>query len=363
MSVSLFSYNLLGIMPIALEDVFRSIRDGAVILDVKKRVVDYNSVAGTFWDDFDKRVLAKGIEDMIEIPESIPDEGTEYQTRNTVKIDSVNKKLFLKVRITPVTDRRGSVIGFLIMLYDITDFREYQIKLNELNETKDKLFSIVSHDLRGPAGTILELIRLLREELEELDRTEIENMLETIIVQANSTYRLIENLLFWSRNQIGNIGVNISGVDVMELTDEIFLEMKYSSRRKELNMSNLTGDERIVSADRDMLKIILRNLINNSIKYCNLRGNVSVECCYTGKGSAVIFVKDDGTGIPPEKLKVLFELSPKSSVKGTLGEQGSSLGLVICKELAERQGGSISAESKPGEGSVFCVTLPANRHN
>lgn len=358
MSISLFTYNLLGVIPVALTDVFRSMRDGAIILDSKKKIVDFNPAAALLYKNLRDKADNKAVNEILNFPEDIPAEGTEFESRHIVVRKSEEKRLFLRTRITPVSDRRGVKIGYMIMLYDITDFREYQIKLNELNDTKDKLFSIISHDLRGPLGTVLELIRLLREDLEEMDKSEIIKMLETIIVQTDSTYRLLDNLLFWSRNQISRIVCNSSAVDVNELVNEVFTELKYTSRRKELNMVNSIGEERYVFADRNMLKIILRNLVSNSVKYCNPRGTITVNCICAPEGTCMISVKDNGTGIREEKLSKLFELSSGTSSEGTFGEQGSSLGLIICKELTERQSGSISVESRPGEGSTFYVTLP-----
>ena len=358
MSMSLFTYNLLGVLPVALRDVFMSMRDGAIILDAKKRIIEFNNIALTFYKDLYKRESAKEMEEIFEFPDNLPPDGTEYETSLNVGSDDCLKKIYLRIRIMPVKDKRKSLIGYLITISDITAISEYRIKLNELNQTKDKLFSIISHDLRGPFGSVLELLKILREDMDSMEKKEIGDMLETMIIQSDSTFRLIENLLFWSRSQLSHLAVNRITVDVKDLADEIIDEFKYSRLRKNITLSNRISEQRFASADREMLRIILRNLINNAIKYCNPGGNISIDGKYLQNGFAEFSVKDNGIGMTPETISSIFDFSNNISREGTFGEQGSTLGLIICKELTERQEGSIRAESTPGEGSSFYITLP-----
>ncbi len=358
MSLSLFNYNLLGVLPVALKDVFMSMRDGAIILDAKKKIIEFNNIALTFYSDLYKRESAKDIEEIFEFPDILPAEGTEYETSHIVKKNENESKIYLKIRIMPVKDKRKALIGYLITINDITAISEYRIKLNELNETKDKLFSIISHDLRGPLGSVLELLKLLREDLDTMEKKEMEQMLETIIVQSDSTFRLTENLLFWSRSQMNRLSVNSTNIDVKILADEIFDEFKYSCIRKNLRLKNRISEQRFAFADKEMLRIILRNLINNAIKYCNPGGSIFIDGQYLQNGLAEFSVKDNGVGMSPETISSLFDFSNNISREGTLGEQGSTLGLFICKELSERQGGSVRAESTVGVGSSFYITLP-----
>jgi signal transduction histidine kinase len=357
LSISLFNFNLLGIIPIALGDVFKCMDDGAIILDSKKRIVDFNQTAQQFYPQLKKNRIGKNINDVIGDPEFPVSDGTESEYSYELGTEKGSPVVYLRARVMPVTDKRDVRIGFLIMIYNITNFREYENKLRELSETKDKLFSIVSHDLRGPFGNIIELMELMREQIDDYDKKDISRMLETIIVQSGKTYRLVENLLVWSKSQINQMVCNPIKVDVKEIVNDVIENLKLTYSRKNLTVLNEIADYKYATADIEMIRIIFRNIINNAIKYCNINGSITITSRNVD-GMVEFAVADDGIGMSEESLSKLFEFGNIKSVEGTMSEQGNHLGLQICKELLGCQKGLIRAESVEGSGSTFYITLP-----
>lgn len=230
-------------------------------------------------------------------------------------------------------------------------------KLKELNATKDKFFSIIAHDLKGPFNGIIGFSTLLKEEARNLDISTIIDYAEMINYSALQTHRLLENLLSWARIQQGVIMFspvpNLLYYTVNEVID-VFQDM---AARKKIALINQVPVQLIVNADLEMLKTILRNLISNAIKFTNANGKVSIEAVTEDSG-VEIDVADNGRGIKAENMEKLFNVGISFSTRGTENEKGTGLGLILCKEFVEKHGGSISAESTPGKGSKFKFTLP-----
>ena len=239
---------------------------------------------------------------------------------------------------------------------------EEKLKINEkrlrqLNLTKDRLFSIIAHDLRGPFNSIIGYSRLLRDNFRNYTAEETERYLDTINSSAQNTFNLLVNLLSWAKNQTGQTTFSPEILKLKKITDEAVDLFKASADTKNISInSNIAGDLNIY-ADKNMLRTIMQNLISNAIKFTHSGGEINIFASASG-GNAEITISDNGIGISKKALKNLFELATANSTNGTSNETGSGLGLVLCREFVEKHGGKIWVEGKPGKGTDFKFTIP-----
>ncbi len=230
-------------------------------------------------------------------------------------------------------------------------------KLKALNKSKDKFFSLISHDLRSPLNSVLGFTEILAENLDELNSSEIKSFAENIHSLLKNLYKLIENLLQWSSLQTGRFEFNPFNLNINRLCLEIFDMIGGNAAKKKISLVNLIPPDLIVFADEFMVYSVLQNLISNAIKYTNPGGKIIVKAVSDDKYSTIV-VQDNGVGISEKELSNLFNIESTYSKIGTNGESGTGLGLILCKELIELNKGNIRVESKIGRGSDFIFTLP-----
>ena len=234
---------------------------------------------------------------------------------------------------------------------------ENNIQLNELNATKDKFFSIIAHDLKNPFNSLLGFSNILKNNAERYNTEEIKEFADDMVEAAKQAYQLVENLLDWSRIQRGVIVPERTWIPALELTNEIkHLSIKQAQLKK-ITLTIDVNPETQIYIDKEMTNMVLRNLVSNAIKFTPENGfvNILVENNDSGSHFTVI---DNGIGISPEHLERLFLIDNKLTSPGTNGELGTGLGLILCKEFIEKQGGEIWAYSTPGKGSEFHFKLP-----
>jgi len=233
----------------------------------------------------------------------------------------------------------------------------YLEELKELNKSKDKFFSIVAHDLKSPFQGLLGLSEILLEDYSEMSDDQIVQYLKMIRTTTKDVYRLIENLLDWSRLQSGRMDFNTEKLDFFHLSENVINLLNPSASKKNLRLINHIPKESYVFADMNMLNSVLQNLVSNAIKFTNDSGAISISSTVKND-SLEITVTDNGVGMREEDLNKLFKIDEHFSTKGTKDESGTGLGLLLCKELVEKQGGTIWAESEPGKGTKFIFTIP-----
>lgn len=230
--------------------------------------------------------------------------------------------------------------------------------LKELNSTKDKLFSIISHDLRSPFNSILGFQELLADNYDEFSDAERKDMIGDLQTSTKHVYSLVENLLNWARIQSNSIQHQPIVFNLRETVQENLEFYQKIAEAKGIYFEHQISDELIAIADVDLLKTTLRNLINNAIKFTQKGGSILIKASRI-KNYIHISVIDSGKGMTPEQIGNLFDLEKTRSTIGTNGEKGSGLGLVLCKELVEKNRGFITVESQLENGSTFSFTLPA----
>ncbi len=236
--------------------------------------------------------------------------------------------------------------------------RRQSIELQELNVTKDKFFSIIAHDLRGPMGGFMGLTDLLTEELSNMSMAEIQEFLGSMRESATNLFKLLENLLQWARVQQGGIIFNRERVLFRPIVTESLELIRESAKKKGITIISDISEELEVFADSNLLQTVIRNLVSNAVKFSARGGIVNISAKTTEDDSVEISVKDMGIGMNREMIETLFRIDVKNGRPGTEGEQSTGLGLLLCKEYIEKHGGHIRVESEVGKGSVFTFNIP-----
>lgn len=231
-------------------------------------------------------------------------------------------------------------------------------ELKLINQTKDKLFSIIAHDLKNPFNIILGFSELLVSEYKNRKPEENLRIATLIKESAISAYQLLENLLYWSKSQRQMLNAQPEVFDLKNIMEEISLLYKEQMVRKELEHDFQIDKNTLVFADINMVNTVIRNLLANAIKFTPKKGSIHIKALPLDNFIQVA-ISDSGVGIRVEKLDTIFSPDASYSEKGTEGEQGTGLGLVICKEFVEKNSGKLWVESEPGKGSTFYFTVPA----
>jgi len=233
---------------------------------------------------------------------------------------------------------------------------ESETKLKELNTTKDKFFSIIAHDLKNPFTSLLSISELLSKNFDSLDEEDKIAGVQGFHNSARRIYSLLENLLMWSRAQTGRIKYTPINFDLSEIVTDNLQLFSLPAKEKNVILHPEIPEKIMAWGDPEMINLVIRNLLHNAIKYSLPGTCVNIEITEEARKIKVRFI-DEGVGIPQKHLVRLFTLVSDTTTKGTSGEKGSGLGLVVCKEFIERHGSKISVESQVNKGSVFSFYL------
>lgn len=248
--------------------------------------------------------------------------------------------------------QRRIEINKLLMQHQ-EEIKRRSVELEQLNEVKDKFFSIISHDLRSPMNALSGILNLL--ENENLKPEEFRRLTGELRIQFNHTKGLINNLLDWALLQMDKLKIQPEKVELHNLVDELF-KMLSSLHLKETNLVNMIGPGMYAFADLNMINLVFRNLILNGIKFTEIGGRITISA-EANDDMYTIAINDNGVGIDPEVQKILFEKTAGYSTRGTANEKGTGLGLILCKEFVEKNGGKIWLTSELGKGSTFFFTV------
>ena len=243
---------------------------------------------------------------------------------------------------------------------------------NELkiaNQTKDKFFSIIAHDLKNPIGGVRNLLELIMLHHDKMDINEIIKLVSSSHKASVETFNLLENLLEWARIQRKTISFEPKLMDIYSLIAKVLAVVKVNADSKTISIINNMAKDTYAYFDLEILHTIFRNLISNAIKFTNEGGKIEIGILpnfwnqKSQNGFITIFVKDNGIGMLPETVEQLFQIGKSITGKGTFGETGTGLGLILCKEFVEKLKGEIWVESEIGVGSTFYFTVPTQYNN
>lgn len=282
-----------------------------------------------------------------------------------IKVMNKDKRVFhVLLEGLELDDMLGIDQKCQVALIDLTEYKKAEDslkdsseKLKVLNSTKDKFFSIIAHDLRSPFQSLLSSSELLATETESLSQEEIILFSKGLNDNLKNLYELLKNLLNWSLLQRNMLEYKPEDVDLFGLVDKKMEMLKQSALMKNISITNNIDEGTLVFADVNMVRSVFQNLLINAIKFTQSEGQVIVSAKEKG-GFVEVCVQDSGMGIEPEKSSELFNFNTIYTTQGTDGEKGTGLGLPLCKEFVERNGGKIWVESEIGKGSRFTFTLP-----
>jgi PAS domain S-box-containing protein len=271
----------------------------------------------------------------------------DYKNKNAFRNEDLQLLSFVSSQVALVIERKRSSDAI----------NKYAEELKNLNTTKDKFFSIIAHDLKNPFITILGFSELLLSDYNELNDEEKLFYIEEMKKSAETSHSLLQNLLQWSRSQTGRIVFQPKILPIDKIILDNIELLKPTAEQKEIKIDYSQLSTINVLADEDMTSTIIRNLISNAIKFTGRKGKINITVV-DSDSFVNISVKDSGIGMSEETLQKLFQLDTSYSTEGTEKETGTGLGLILCKEFIEKNGGTIMVESKYGEGSTFHFTLP-----
>ncbi|MFH1118883.1 MAG: histidine kinase N-terminal 7TM domain-containing protein [Bacteroidota bacterium] len=368
--VGISRYGIFNILPLARHQITEIMQDGVLITDSAFNIIFNNPAAvrllnldaDQYFSDLRK---FDWLYNYCNLLISEPEKDVELQAGE-------KSKRWFSISVNRILDNEGTFKGNLIVLRDITtrktletetrnlvsELHQSQKELMELNAQKDKLMSIIAHDLRTPFHQILSFARMLSEDIEIYSPEEVKSMADGILEAGEHGAEILEDLLAWARSQRNSTEVTASEIQPVRILEEIIPVFAMATKDKGINFSIMGDTEIMVNANKNMLSIVFRNLIANAVKFSHPGGKIDL-LLKKGTGLHSIEVKDSGIGIPEPDIPKLFNIDIKYTRTGTNGESGTGLGLILCKDLITRNNGELSVDSTLGVGSTFIVRLPA----
>jgi len=351
--------------------LFENMTDAVCILNNEKQIVDVNNAVVDLYE-YSKEEFMNMPLDVLVYPEDKELSDKYFQKLETEGfykmyegrvVTKTGKIKWIQVNSTEFI-REGVKDGSQDIIRDITKRKEIEIELKQtiqqlhnLNATKDKLFSIIAHDLRSPFSSILGVSQLMKRNLHKYNVSKIENYLNGLISTAENTLNLLDNLLNWAKTQTGDIRLNIQKVNLKDEVNETLGALNSMASLKKITIHNLELNDLYIKADKSMLNTVLRNLISNAIKFTSIGGKINIYNINIGNKIEIV-ISDNGMGMNPENQQKLFNIKTNNTSFGTLNEKGSGLGLVLCKEIIDKHQEEIWVESELNKGSKFIFTMP-----
>ncbi len=346
---------------------FDTVQDGVCLLDKDQRIIRCNQVMATLFPNHGENLIGKHCWEVVHNAINPLFDCPINKMRKSLKRESIEIKLdnrWFDITVDPIFDSENNYAGAVHIVRNITERKttedallQLNNQLKSLNSTKDKLFSIIAHDLKSPFNSIIGFSELLINNLHNYTDDKIDEFIGQINLSAKSTLSLIDNLLVWANTQMGHIEYKPEHIDLLSIVQETIEQLRVTAKIKNISISFFQTEDYIVFADKNMLEIVLRNLISNAIKFSKPNGKIAIYAISINN-QIEITVSDSGVGIGKDILSKLFTDNENITTNGTANEKGSGLGLMICKEFVEQLGGKIWVESEVGIGSEFKFTVP-----
>ena len=272
--------------------------------------------------------------------------------------------VWVTLSVSPMWEEGEKPTHHIAIVKDITlrkkadeAIRKSEESLKETNKTKDKLFSIISHDLRNPFQSILGMSGMLDERYDSMTEETIKAFIQEINKSSKRAYFLLDNLLNWAREQRGRIVIHKDKLRANDLVSKSISPLSILAKRKNISLVKNVPEELELFADENTIQTTITNLVSNAIKFTPKDGTIQVEA-YETYENVEIKIKDSGIGMSSEKVNSILTSNEYTSTTGTDNESGTGLGLQLCKEFVKKNDGSLSIQSEIGKGSTFCITLP-----
>lgn len=328
-----------------------------VVSNEAYQILGWDSTRNTYTiDDFLAHILPGSRQDIATIIEEVK-QGVVNDENIEIPITGFDNEIrYLMLNVGYYMGSNRKVTEIVATMADITEVKRAEIALQEANTMKDQLFSILGHDLRGPVGSIHQMVDVYADNIDTLDRPARDEIINSLKVTAKETYNLLENLLEWAKAQRKATFQPVS-IALKPLIDDTIALLNGMSVPKRIAITSSLRENITIFGDPDMIRTIFRNLISNSIKFTPMDGDIFIDA-HEEDFSVKIVIRDTGQGFAPGIAEKIFENNFNYSTPGTNNEQGSGLGLKLVKRFVTRNGGRIAVESEVGKGTTFTLHLP-----
>ncbi|MFC4598800.1 histidine kinase N-terminal 7TM domain-containing protein [Cohnella hongkongensis] len=352
-------YRMFSVVPLARQVVVETMKEGILIVNRRGSVVDSNSYVEPLWAGSGEGSIAgKPIDKLLaDWPNWL--RACKRMETSEIEIEAqVNgEPRVYTVKVYPLSSRGGTEQGTVSVLFDITDKQRQMERIVQLNQLKDHLFAIVSHDIRNPLAVQASLIEVLEADRTMFNRNHQE-VIDALSGQIQNTFAMIENLLEWFRSQKEGMLLHPERLRLVEAVGEVCRTLRIKGEAKQIDIHTEINGDIEVYADREAVNLIVRNLLTNAIKFSDRGGKVRISA-ETNAGQVIVSVSDNGVGMEKERVRELFDPLKLVSTTGTAGERGTGLGLQVCQQFVRMSGGQIWVESVPRRKTVFYFSLRA----
>jgi signal transduction histidine kinase len=362
-SVGIYRFKLFDILPVAREKVLELMQDGFMVLDWQHRVIDYNFAFKKYvGNPGNKKIIGVSVESLFPNQSLLIDYINHHKSGKIELMVSNQIGTFdLEADVSYLNHQSLRSEATIIKLQDLTNLRQEALKskvqameLQRLNHLKDRIFSIIAHDLRGPLVNLSEILKMFSNGVISIEEfKELSPKLNTDIIYTTD---LLENILHWSRSQLKGFGVNKEYFDLRNLIINEINYHKPSASTKKIEIVHDVFPGQMVYADLLMIQIVVRNILNNAIKFCKEGCEIHFFASYINE-YMVLRIKDNGTGMPSEVVNKIFK-GDHITTRGTSNEKGTGLGLMVCKEFMHKNDGDIKVDSTDGVGTMFTISIP-----
>ncbi|KIO75307.1 ATPase [Pedobacter lusitanus] len=362
--IAIYRFKFLSVLPVAREKVLELMQDGFIVLDYRNRVIDYNSAFKKYISVYHSdKIIGKDINELLQYqPELLDLLNHQESGKVELLVHTANGVFDLEADICFLNENKLNRNATIIKLQDLTNVRQEALKskrqaeeLQKLNQLKDRIFSIMAHDLRGPLLNLAEVLKMTSDDT--ISAEEFKDLSPTLTKDISYTTDLLENILHWSRSQLKGYGIN---KDLFDLKNLINTEVNYhlkAATGKKIEIIQQLADDLTAHADLLMMQIVIRNLIINAIKFCHENCRINISATYLNPDYIGLNIQDNGVGIAFENIQKIFKGENFSS-RGTQNEKGTGIGLMVCWDFMARNEGSIHIESELGKGTTFKLQIP-----
>lgn len=360
----IYQFNMLRIAPLALQRVFESMEEAVIILDTDNCLTSFNRSAKGIVGGLNYRNTGQPAAQVFSgYPLLLKMMAQGHDSASRIQLAGPDGN-FYNVHLSFVRNKHLKIVGKMLLLRDVTEavhaeerLRDNARQLSELNMFKDRMFSVVAHDIRDPLAVLVNLMELLEEEIQDGSGDHDEEILHEMGQQIRNTFGLVEVLLDWFRSQREGMIFDPVTRDLAYTVRANLRLLQQRSDTKQIQIISEIPEESYIYADKEMLDLIIRNLLSNAIKFSYRGGSIRLKAERRDR-HMVIAVSDTGGGISPEQAGTLLQDDYRISSSGTSGERGVGLGLTLCREFVQLNGGELWFDSVPSKGSTFYFSLP-----
>jgi signal transduction histidine kinase len=363
--IAIYRFELFDILPVAREKVLELMQDAFVVLDSQNRIIDYNPAFKKYTTALlAGQLVGKNFMDVLPEQNQMLDFLHNHESgKMEMMIETTQGTFDVEVDIRFLNQNKLIHNAIIIKFQDLTSLRQEALKskqqadeLQKLNQLKDRIFSIMAHDLRGPLLNLGEVLKMTFDDT--ISAEEFKILAPTLTKDISYTADLLENILHWSRSQLKGYSINREQFDLNKLiVSEISYHVK-SATSKKIRISHHLTDKLTVYADLVMMQMVLRNLLSNAIKFCHKGCEIKIIAAPDAQDFVNLQIRDDGVGISEENILRIFSGENVSS-RGTQNEKGTGIGLMVCWDFMARNEGTIVVKSVVGEGTVFNLQIPS----